>query len=97
MSTRIAIIPLPTRIEERSGSVTLTPDAVIAWQGTGAEDAAQLLAEYLRPATGFALPVSTLSVAPKAALQCIATGTARPDDAGFVNEAYTIDSSSAIA
>lgn len=57
MST-IAIIPRPVRLEKAKGSFRLTAGTVIRASEDVAADA-QFLAEALRPATGFPLPVVT--------------------------------------
>jgi hexosaminidase len=50
------IIPMPVRVEPLQGSFVLTADSVIV-AGPGTLLKAEQLAEFLRPATGFALPV----------------------------------------
>jgi hexosaminidase len=71
----------------------LSQECGIGWNGEGARDGAELLAEYLRPATGFAFPVS--ECADTATIYLEATGVAVPDEAGFVDESYrlTVDAS----
>lgn len=55
---KIAIIPQPKKVQELGGVFALNSDATIAWNGNeAAKKEAEFLAEYLRPATGFALPV----------------------------------------
>ena len=50
------IIPMPVRIEPLEGSFVLTADSVIV-AGPGTLEKAEQLAAFLRPATGFALPM----------------------------------------
>jgi hexosaminidase len=50
------IIPMPVRVEALEGSFVLTADAVIV-AGPGTHSKAEQLAAFLRPATGFSLPV----------------------------------------
>jgi hexosaminidase len=50
------IIPMPVRVEALEGSFVLTADSVIV-AGPGTLPKAEQLADFLRPATGFALPV----------------------------------------
>jgi hexosaminidase len=50
------IIPLPVLVEPLEGSFVLTADSVIV-AGPGTLEKAEQLAGFLRPATGFALPV----------------------------------------
>ena len=90
MSHEISLIPRPLHIEFGDGWFSITPDTSIAWSGDGALSAAELLAEYLRPATGF-----TLSVVPEASsrsqsIQLSCRGNSDPDAAGFYPEKYSI-------
>jgi hexosaminidase len=50
------IIPMPVRVEALEGSFVLTADSVIV-AGPGTHLKAEQLAGFLRPATGFALPL----------------------------------------
>jgi hexosaminidase len=59
--------------------------SVITWRGDGAGAVAELLAEYLRPATGFPFPVVP---GDHGAIHLQASGVAIPDPAGFVEERY---------
>lgn len=52
-----SLIPQPVEITELGGEWELKPDTVIFYSGKGAQQPAELLAEQLRPATGFKLPV----------------------------------------
>jgi len=81
----IAIIPQPQSLIRTSGSMTLSQASVISWTGAGAGEVAELLAEYLRPATGF-----PFSVVPgdHGAIHLQASGVPVPDPAGFVGERY---------
>jgi len=51
------LIPEPSRITTLKGKFTLDNNVIISWVGNEAESAAFLLAEYLRAATGFTLPL----------------------------------------
>ena len=51
------IIPQPAEMDIREGTFALTPDTVLVAEGAATETAT-LLAESLRPATGFTLPVA---------------------------------------
>ena len=82
-----AVIPRPQTMERDSGFWTLTPQSRIVWHGGEARDVAELLAGYLRPATGYALPVVDGAVGTSDIL-LEQTGVATPDDAGFVDESY---------
>lgn len=53
------LIPKPFKQEFSEGFFVLSSTAVICFADTAAEQPAQLLADYLRPASGFALPVQT--------------------------------------
>jgi hexosaminidase len=50
------IIPLPVRVEPLEGTFVMTADSVIV-AGPGTLEKAEQFANFLRPATGFALPV----------------------------------------
>lgn len=82
------IIPQPRDMKIRDGALSFPADATIAWQGPGAEEIACLLAEYLRPATGFALP---LSEGQEGTVVLCADGVGTVDDAGFVDETYRLE------
>ena len=86
---RTALVPLPRKLEERDGSFRLVPGAAIGFEGPGsAREIAELLAEYLRPATGFALPVREGA----GAVTLVQTASdPAPDDAGFLPEDYALD------
>lgn len=53
----VSVIPQPVALRKIGGSWELKPDAVIAYAGDAAREPAEMLAAYLRPATGFKLPV----------------------------------------
>lgn len=84
------LIPLPRHLEDRPGRFTLEADARICWSGSAAREAAELLAEYLRPATGFGLGVEPLSGDAERGI-VLAAGEATEDTAGFVSERYVCD------
>ena len=52
-----ALLPLPAVVDAGDGRFTLDATSTVTWSG-GGEAEAELLAEALRPATGFDLPVS---------------------------------------
>lgn len=90
---KMNILPLPTSVTELPGSLTLSPDASIAWQGPdSARDVAELLAEYLRPATGYALPVAPGNGERGTgnAVLLVQTSSPTPDPDGFLPEDYTL-------
>ena len=83
------IIPRPASAEWRDGAFVLSPDAAIGFEGPSpARAIAELLAEYLRPATGFALPVREGAGAITLAQ---AAPDPEPDEAGFLPESYVLD------
>ncbi len=82
-----AIVPRPSSLVEREGFFELRPDSTIGFGDAAAGDVAVLLAEYLRPATGFALPVA--AGAGSIVLSVVDPET--PDENGFNSEAYSLD------
>jgi len=52
-----SIIPQPVEMKETGGTFILTSNAKIFYSDEVARHPAEMLAQYLRPATGFALPV----------------------------------------
>lgn len=88
MSEGITIIPRPQFIDVGSGQLCLNREAAITCCGEGALAVGQLLAEYVRPATGFSFPVIERSN--RGTIHLEATGVASPDRAGFVDESYTL-------
>ena len=54
----VSLIPAVRRLTLQEGQFALPPQAAIAAAGPGALALGELLAEYLRPATGLALPVT---------------------------------------
>ena len=88
MPETISIIPRPKYLRMGNGRFTLNQESTIACTGEGALAVGHLLAEYLRPATGFAFPVTEGHASGTIRLE--ATGTATPDEAGFVDEQYTL-------
>jgi len=87
MIPTLAIIPQPQSLICKPGSLALNKTSVITWSGDGAGEVAELLAEYLRPATGFPFPVERKQ---GGAIHLQASGAAIPDDAGFVDERYLL-------
>jgi hexosaminidase len=88
MTCRTPILPRPAKVPPGSSHPPLDASATITWQGEGAEAVAELLAEYLRPATGFSLPVQEGS---EGTIKLAAVGAGVADDAGFVDETYTLN------
>ena len=89
-----SLLPFPGSFVKREGAYALPPSAAIAWQGPGAaRGVAELLAEYLRAATGLALPVSEGS----AEITLVQTADPAPDAEGFLAEAYSIDIDPSVA
>ncbi len=87
MAQQIRIIPRPQSVVEREGALVLTPEATISYSGTGAGQVAELLADYLRPATGFEWP---LVEGETGTIRLTAAEAPVSDDAGFVDEAYEL-------
>ena len=88
MSETISIIPRPQRLMVGNGRFPLHKESTITCSGKGALDVGQLLAEYLRPATGFAFPVAEGDASGTIHLEAL--GSATPDEAGFADERYTL-------
>jgi len=76
------IIPLPQKIQKAEGQFELAPSAGIG-AGSGASRMAEKLRDYLRPATGFSLPIS-----PKGAIQLSLDSSLK----SLGNEGYTLKS-----
>ena len=84
------LIPRPVSVRENGQNFHLTPDSRIVVQSADARGPAELLAEYLSPATGFPLPVTEEN--PRTGdLILRETGDNQPDDAGFVKENHTLE------
>ena len=81
----IAIIPMPQSVNQTGGRFVLASGSAIRAEGPGARSVGELLAGYLRPATGYALPVGS-----EGAIALIAEGEAVCDDAGFADESYRL-------
>jgi hexosaminidase len=80
----VSIIPQPWSTEKNEGNFTLSCDSKISANVHGCE-AAELLAYYLRPATGYALPVTNIA---DTAIRINVGGNGQADDAGFTDESY---------
>ena len=84
---KIAIIPQPQKLDVLEGSFVLNSDATITWNGNAAAKAeAEFLAEYLRPATGFALPV----VEGEGTITFYLPSQPEANDMGFFPEGYKL-------
>ncbi len=84
------LIPHPLNIYPGEGECTITAEMLITWNGEESESLAHLLAEYLRPATGFVFPVQSALEAKAGAIHLVSLGNPPPDEAGFFPEDYTI-------
>ena len=85
-----AIIPRPLRLEYGEGSFELLPATGITFDGEGAEDIAELLAEYLRPATGHPFRVLPNRARQPDGIHLSTDGEVQADAAGFQREDYQI-------
>jgi len=90
-SVGCSIIPQPLRSSTKSGQYLLLRETRVSYSGSDVADIAELLAEYLRPATGFPLPVEAAPEARPGYLHLHGEGETSQDDAGFENEAYEIE------
>jgi hexosaminidase len=86
----VGIIPEPLRVERGSGEFVLQSSMRITFEGAEAGEIAQLLAEYLRPATGFAFPVEASPGPVSGGIHLHCPANAPSDAAGFQNEKYSI-------
>lgn len=86
----LSLVPRPLDLQLGQGDFLLTPTATITAEGPGAVEVAGLLGEYLRPATGFGLPVEAGSARGNG-IHLVAEGDLQPDEAGFSSEVYQID------
>jgi hexosaminidase len=83
----IGVVPAVWAGERQAGEYLLGAADAIGAQGPGAHDVALLLADYLRPATGFALPVTE---SPAASLQLVCRQAADAAAGEFPDESYTL-------
>ncbi|MEX2382280.1 MAG: beta-N-acetylhexosaminidase [Opitutales bacterium] len=83
----IGLIPKPQTISFRSEPCVLSQDDTLSARGDGAAAVAELLADYLRPSTGYAWPVLD---GDGGIIALESDGPALPDDAGFVDERYRL-------
>ncbi|MBO5721835.1 MAG: beta-N-acetylhexosaminidase [Lentisphaeria bacterium] len=84
----ISLIPQVKTLQENGFVFNLSAASRIAAATAGAVKAAELLAEYLRKSTGFALPVVS-EVCP-GDIVLSENGLDQCDDCGFYNERYTV-------
>ena len=82
------LIPKPVKQEFTEGLFVLSPTAVICFADSTAEKPAQLLAEYLRPASGFALPLLAANTSKGNCIVLQTTGTGKAEE--FPSEHYHI-------
>lgn len=66
-----AVVPQPAKMESRPGNFVLPDDISIVYSDAAARPEAEMLAEFLRPATGFQIPVKQSSSAGAAGLSII--------------------------
>ncbi|MBP5231817.1 MAG: beta-N-acetylhexosaminidase, partial [Planctomycetes bacterium] len=86
----LSLIPLPVSVEERPGNFLLEKTTRLVAHGDGAAEAARLLAKYLRPATGYSLPV-VVGAAPAAGdIVLNENGHDKADALGFVDESHSL-------
>ncbi len=84
------LIPRPLSVSENGEFFHLTSRSRIIPQSAAAREPAELLAEYLAPATGYALPV--VEDSPRAGDVILREdGDTEIDDAGFEKEHYTLE------
>lgn len=57
-AAELSLIPWPDSVQENSEQFQLNKDARISYTDANAREPAEMLASYLRPATGYQLPVS---------------------------------------
>ncbi|CAB9512249.1 hexosaminidase subunit [Seminavis robusta] len=91
-TNRIAIIPRPVRVEEKSGHFTITESSCI-YASEGALAEAKFLAEVIRPSSGLEIAVKTLSQECdcKGHISLALIRTTDDDDDPMDDEAYTLD------
>lgn len=87
MTSQPSLIPQVQSLRAFPGTFSLTPLTTISYVGDQAHDVAELLGRYLRPPTGFALPVAPGDAGDVRLLQ---TGADEADEAGFVRESYVL-------
>ncbi len=90
MTEHKPLIPQVAEFIKGTGYFAVTPDMCITAASLDAAEPAELLAEYLRPATGFELPVKNTSADP-CGIILEERGQNTPDDDGFFDESYSIE------
>ncbi len=85
--TMLGLVPAVCAAERQAGEYRLNASDTIRAQGPGAHDVASLLADYLRPATGFVLP---LTDSPAATIQLVCRQAAEAAAGEFPDESYTL-------
>ncbi|MFP4283705.1 MAG: beta-N-acetylhexosaminidase [Opitutales bacterium] len=86
----LGVLPRPEKLRRHNGSFRLSEPTRIQWAGGESQSVAELLAGYLRPATGFPLPVEEETQRHEPAIVLRQTGDDPPDDAGFFDETYRL-------
>ena len=97
MHERISTVPRPSRVDVHDGHFTITPGTRIRCTGADAFAVGDLLAEYLRPPTGYELPVVAYQERGDVGdtdgeggeILLRQSGSPLPDEAGFVPERHT--------
>ena len=87
MKCPLGIIPAPQFCESTGSRWIFASKASIGFIGASAQSATELLAEYLRPATGYKLPVKQ---GKDSEIVLEQTANPKPDDAGFLPEDYEL-------
>ncbi len=83
-----SVVPSPRSSSKIKDELfVLKPEARIGWQGENAREMAELLADYLRPATGYELPV--VEGTGDITLETT-NSSSKPDETGFVSEQYAV-------
>lgn len=91
MTQNHSLLPRPRVVEELGGELQFNSEMRVGWEGAEAEGCAKLLAGYLRPSTGFAIPVLESKEVGAGSIQLIQNGVAKIDDAGFTSEDYRLE------
>jgi hexosaminidase len=89
-SDSLAIIPRPLRLDRGTGKFILQRATRLTFEGDEAGEIGRLLADYLRPATGFPLPVEPSAERLLYGIHLRSGEGAATDAAGFQCEDYSI-------
>lgn len=90
--SNINLVPLPNKIQTGEGSFELTESSRIIYHGREAHTQAELLQDYLAPATGFSLPIDphTSKDPTTHSIYLEQSSDDAPDEHGFHPEDYTL-------